>query len=93
MRVGPQITEYLVGTAERWFAVDHPAVTEKLAEKTAEGVGLRQGSELSAELKLSRGEGLFQGFGKLATEDLAENCLGDEEVAAPGANPVCVIGR
>src|ERR1039457_120486 len=117
MTVCPQITEDLVGPAEGWFAVDHPAVAEELAEKTVEDFGLRQGLELfygqlqslaektvedfglrqglelSVELKLSRREGLLHGFDELATEDFAENCFRDEEVAAPGTNPACVIRR
>ena len=93
MSVCPQITEDLVGPAEGWFAVDHPAVAEELAEKTVEDFGLRQGLELSVELKLSRREGLLHGFDELATEDFAENCFRDEEVAAPGTNPACVIRR
>src|ERR1039458_3886341 len=93
MSVCPQITEDLVGPAEGWFAVDHPAVAEELAEKTVEDFGLRQGLELSGKLKHSRREGLLHGFDELATEDFAENCFRDEEVAAPGTNPACVIRR
>ena len=48
MRVCSQVTEHLVGAAEGWFGVDHPAVAEDLAEKTAEDFGLRQGLELLA---------------------------------------------
>jgi hypothetical protein len=58
-----------------------------------EDFGLRQGLELSAELKLSRREGLLQGFDELATEDLTENCFRDKEVVIPGTNPLRVIRR
>jgi len=93
MGVCPQITEYLVGPAEGWFAVDYPAVAEELAEKTVEDFGLRQGLELSVELKLPRREGLLQGLDELATEDLTENCFRDKEVVTPRANPLRVIRR
>jgi hypothetical protein len=72
---------------EGWFAIDHPAVAEELAEKTVEDFGLCQGLELSVELKLL----LLQGFDELATEDLAENCFRDKKVVAPGTNPVCAM--
>jgi hypothetical protein len=93
MSVCPQITEYLVGPTEGWFAIDHPAVAEELAEKTMEDFGLRQRLELSVELKLPRREGLLQGFDELATEDLTENCFRDKEAVTPGTNPLRVIRR
>ena len=93
MSVGSQITENLVGPTEGWLAVDHPAVTEELAEKTAEDFGLRQGFELSVELEFARRESLLQGFDELATENLTENGFRDKEVVAPGTNPTRVIRR
>ena len=80
MSVGPQVTEYLVGPAERWFAVDHPAVTEELAEKTAEDFGLRQGFELSVELKLPRREGLLDLAPTESRGDGGQNCLHDMSI-------------
>src|ERR1017187_3065123 len=93
MSVCPQITEDLVGPAEGWFAVDHPAVAEDLAEKTVEAFGLRRGLGLSGELKLSRREGLFHGFDELATEDFAENCFRGEECAGEAGKPARVSRR
>ena len=93
MRVCSQVTEHLVGAAEGWFAVDHPTVTEKLAEKTAEDFGMGHGLELSVELEFPRRESLPQCFDELATEDLAENCFRDKEVVTPGTNPLRVIRR
>ncbi len=91
MSVGSQVTEHLVGSAERWLAVDHPAVTEKLAEKIPEAFGLCKGLELSVELEFPRGESLLQGFDELATKNLAENAFRDKEVMTPGTNPMRVI--
>jgi hypothetical protein len=93
MSVGSQVTEYLIGPAEGWFAVDHPAVTEELAEKTAEDFGLGEGLELSVELEFPRRESPLQCFDELATENLAENCFRDKEVIAPGTHPMRVIRR
>jgi len=81
----------LVGPAEGWFAVDHPAVTEKLAKKIPEGFGLCKGLELSVELEFARGESLLQGLDELATKNLAENAFRDKEVMTPGTNPMRVI--
>ena len=61
MRVGAEVAKHLLGSAESWFAIDHPAVAEELAEKTMEDFGLRQRLELSVELKLPRREGLLPG--------------------------------
>src|SRR5260370_41214316 len=91
MRICSQVTEHLVGAAEGWFAVDHPAVTKKLAEKTAEEFGMGHGLELSMELELPRRESLPQCLDELATEDLAENCFRDKEGVRPGTNPLRVI--
>ena len=33
MGIGTEITEHLIGAAERWLAVDHPSVAEQLSEK------------------------------------------------------------
>src|SRR5260370_40249681 len=93
MSVRSQVAERLVGSAERRLAIDHPAVTEEVTEKTAEDFGLRQHLELSVEPKLPRRERLAQGFDELATEDLAENSFRDKEVVAPGANPLGGIRR
>ena len=93
MRVRSQVTEHLVGAAEGWLAIDHPTVTEKLAEKTAEDFGMGHGLELSVELEFPRRESLPQCLDELAAEDLAENRFREKEVATPGTNPPRVIRR
>src|SRR6266567_4466014 len=93
MSVRSQVAKRLVGSAERRLAIDHPAVTEELTEKTTEDFGLRQRLVLSVEPKLPRHERLLQGFDELATEDLAENGFRDKEVVAAGTNPMGVIRR
>jgi hypothetical protein len=85
--------EHLVWATEGWFAVDHPAVTEKLAEKTAEDFGLCHGLELPVELEFSRRKSPLQCLDELATEDLAQNCFRDKAAITSGTNPLRAIRR
>jgi hypothetical protein len=45
MGVSAEIAEHLIGTSERRLAIDHPAVTEKLADKTPPQLGLSEALE------------------------------------------------
>ena len=45
VRVGAEIAQHLLGSAESWFAVDHPAQGEELADEGAKQSGLRQTAE------------------------------------------------
>jgi hypothetical protein len=36
MGISTEVTEHLIGPAERWLAVDHPGVAEQLSEKAPE---------------------------------------------------------
>ena len=45
VRVGAEVAKHLLGSAERWFAIDHPALKKKLTDKTPKQSGLRQTSE------------------------------------------------
>jgi hypothetical protein len=56
MGISTQVTERLIGPAERWLAVDHPTVPEELAKQVPEKAGLRQSLELPVEPELARGE-------------------------------------
>lgn len=42
MGVGAEVAKHLLGSAERWFAIDHPARHKKLTDKTPKQSGLRQ---------------------------------------------------
>ena len=48
--VGAEVAKHLFGATERWFAIDHPAQTEKLPDETSEQPGLRQASKQAVEL-------------------------------------------
>jgi hypothetical protein len=37
MSVAAEITEDVMGTAERWFGIDHPVLTEQGTQESAEG--------------------------------------------------------
>ena len=73
MSVGAEVTKHLLGSAERWFAVDHPARRVKLTNQTPEQPGLSQAAKQAVELELSRSVSLLERFEKLAAEDFAEN--------------------
>lgn len=45
VRVGAEVAQHLLGSAESWFAVDHPARNKKLTDETPKQFGLRQTSE------------------------------------------------
>jgi hypothetical protein len=50
MSVSTEVAKHLFGAAERWFAIDHPARDEELADETAKQSGLGQASEQAVEL-------------------------------------------
>ena len=59
MGVGAEIAEYLVRSAERWFAIDYPVVTEELTEQALKQPGTSESLELPVELEFAGGEGLL----------------------------------
>ena len=75
MSVGAEVTKRLLGSAERWFAVDYPARRVKLADQTSEQSGLSQTAKQAVELELSGSMSLLERFEKLAAENFAENPL------------------
>ena len=76
MSVGAEVTKHLLGSAERRFAVDHPAERVKLTNQTPEQLGLSQAAQQAVELELSGSVSLLERFQKLAAEDFAENPFG-----------------
>ena len=50
MSVSAKVAKHLFGPAERWFAVDHPARHEKLADETSKQFGFREATEQAVEL-------------------------------------------
>ena len=91
--VGAEIAKHLLGSAESWFAIDHPARNKKLTDKTPKQSGLRQPSEEAMELELSGCISLLERGDEFPTEELAENPYGEKKLVLAGAHPVGVIPR
>ena len=93
MRVGAEVAKHLLGSAESWFAVDHPLQQKELTDEPPKQSGLRQTSEEAMELELSRCMSLLERCDKFPPEELAENPYRQEELIPLGAYPVRVIPR
>ena len=91
MRVGAEVVKHLLGSAESWFAIDHPARNKKLTDKTPKQSGLRQTSEEAMELELSGCISLLERGDEFPTEELAESPNREEKLVVPGAYPLRVI--
>ncbi len=84
MSVGAEVTKYLLGSTERRFAVDHPALRVKLTDQTPEQPGLGQAAKQAVKLELSGSVSLLERFEKLAAEDFAENPYREKEAVISG---------
>jgi hypothetical protein len=93
MSVGAEVPKRLLGSAERWFAVDYPARRVKLADQTSEQSGLSQTAKQAVELELSGSVGVLEGFKEFAAEDLAEDALRKKEAGISRTHPTGVIAR
>ena len=91
--VGPQVTKCLLGSAERWLAIDHPALNIELADQASKQFGLNKPPEAAMELELSRGVSLQERCREFAAEDLAENSYRKEKAVTTRLDPVAVIRR
>ena len=91
MSIGAEVSKYLVGPAERWFAVDHPVQRVKLADQTPEESGVGQTTQQAVELELLRGMCLLESCDEFAAEEFAQNRLGEEEAGIAGVHPTRVI--
>ena len=89
--VGTEVAKHLLGPAESWFAVDHPARNKKLTDKTLKQFGLRQTSEQAMELKLSGRMSLLERSDELPTEELAESPYREEILVLPAAYPLRMV--
>jgi hypothetical protein len=93
MGVCAEITQHLIGSTERWLAVDHPARRIKLADQTAKQFGLSQAAKQAVKLELSGSVSLLERCEKLAAEDFAENPCGKKEAIISRAHPTGMIAR
>jgi len=93
MRVGAEVAKHLFGSAESWFAIDHPTRNIELADKASKKLGLGQATEQTVELKLAGGMSLLEGFDEFAAEDLTEHPYREEELVFSWVYPVVVVPR
>ena len=90
MGVSAQIVEDILGSPERWFAVDDPVATEEWAQERGESFWRGEGLQLTVKAQLTFGESVFQSSDELAPKNLSQNGKGKKE-AATGTEPALVV--
>jgi hypothetical protein len=93
MRVSAEVAKYLLGAAERWFAIGHPSRRIKLTDQTPKQFGLSQTAKRSVKPELSGSVSLPERFEKLAAEDFAENPFGKKEPITSRTHPMAMVAR
>jgi hypothetical protein len=93
VRIRAEITQHLLGSTERRFAIDHPVWNKELADEAVKESGLNQTLQSTMELELSRCVSLLEGVEEFPTEDLAQNPFREKEAARSGPYPLRVIPR
>src|SRR5215469_13112459 len=56
MGIAPEILQYMLGTRERWFGVDHPVFAEQRSQPGGKDLGLRQRSESVRKAQVCAGK-------------------------------------
>jgi hypothetical protein len=92
MGVTAEILEYVVGTAEGWFAADDPVSSEQWSEPGSEGLGLREQSQVAGKMKLAMLKSRLESGDELAAKHTSEYLNGEKEARAR-SNPASVIER
>jgi hypothetical protein len=93
MGVGAEIPKHLIGPAERWFAIDNPALGVQLTDQTPEEPGLSQSTKPSVKMELSGSVGVLERFTEFAAEDFTEDAFREKEAMVSRAHPPRVIRR
>lgn len=91
MGIAGEIAEDMMGTAEGWFGVDNPLVTEQGAQEGVESFMVLQRTKRAGEDELLLLESEFESVDELAAKDTAEHFHGEEEGIA-GMDPAVVVG-
>src|SRR5215475_8381038 len=91
MGVAGQVTDDMLGSAERWFGIDDPVVAKQGAQKRAEGCLELERLESSCEGELVLLKSSFQTCHKLTAKHFGQNSHGQEELISR-MNPATVIG-
>ena len=91
MGVAGEIAEEMMGTAEGWFGIDDPWLTEQGAQESAEGFLVFQRTKRTGEDQLALLKSSLESGDELATEDTTEYAHWQEEGIA-GMDPAGVVG-
>src|SRR5512147_1053699 len=92
VRVSPQVSEDLHGTAEGGFGIDDPVLTMQPAEETAELLRIGQGGSRPCAAKLLAPVQALQTGAKLSSKDAAQN-LHRQKEGVLWAHPAAVVRR
>ena len=85
-----EVSERLLGSAERRFGVDDPVASAQGGEVSPEGGWSFEGFDFAGKLEFSLIESLFEGLEKEVAEEARQH--GDrEKEAGPAADPVLVV--
>ena len=91
MGVAGKVTDHMLGSAERWFSIDHPVVAKQRAQKRAKGFLECERLESSCEGKLVLLKSSFQARYELTGKHFGQNCHRQEELISR-MNPASAIG-
>ena len=91
MRIGAEVAQHLLGSAERRLAVDHPSRRIKLADQTPKQFGLSHAAKQAVKPELSGSVSLLERFEKLAAEDFAEHPFRKKEAIIARAHPMGMV--
>lgn len=72
MGVAGEITQHMVGAAERWLGIDHPVLTEQGTQEGTECLFLLERLERTRERKLAQVKSALQTGDELTEEDATE---------------------
>jgi hypothetical protein len=92
MGVQAELLEDILGTAERWVGVDHPALAKGRSQPGGEGFGVSEGLQGAMEAELARTEAALQSSDKVAAKNSPEH-RDEKKEARAGGNPMRVIER
>jgi len=76
MGVAGEITQHMVGAAERWLGINHPVLTEQGTQEGTECFFLLERLERTGERKLAHVKSALQTGDELTAEDATEDADG-----------------
>ena len=91
MGVAGQVTDNMLGSAERWFGIDDPVLAKQRPQKRAKSFFVLEWLQSSCAGQSALLESSFQTRHKLTAKDFGQNCHRQEKPIS-GMNPLAVIG-